>query len=107
MTATPPELERIIQGLISVLWDCRRQMDRHPGQEYTQKLGQAVDRIEAAVALLRSGTQYSVVAPDVENPVRGLPSCSTANCSMAAGAVVDGQLLCGPHASDALRRRRT
>ena len=42
---------------------------------------------------------------DPENPARGLPPCSISDCANAAGAIVEGELLCGAHASEAMKRR--
>jgi hypothetical protein len=107
MDATPNDLERIIGELEQVLADCRCRMLLSQSQDYIEKLGEAADRIEIALGLLRSEAHSNVAAPDVENPVRGLPSCSIASCRMPAAAVVDGRQLCGSHASEALERRRT
>ena len=35
-----------------------------------------------------------------------LPSCSVLRCDRVAGAVVDGSLLCGEHAVEAMQRRK-
>lgn len=35
-----------------------------------------------------------------------LPKCSEAGCSNAAGIIMNGSLLCGEHANEALERRR-
>ena len=35
-----------------------------------------------------------------------LPQCSVPGCESAAGVIMDGTLLCGAHANEALERRR-
>ena len=35
-----------------------------------------------------------------------LPQCSVDGCVMAAGIIMNGELLCGAHANEALERRR-
>ena len=91
-----------------IVADCRKSMankDLRP--ETVDRLGEAARKIEAAVELLRAGQPDGVLATaDVENPARELPACSVAGCGLVAGAVVDGVLLCGLHASQALLRRR-
>lgn len=41
-----------------------------------------------------------------ELPQPELQPCSVAGCPEAAGAIVDGNLLCFDHAAEALQRRR-
>jgi hypothetical protein len=107
MRAAHLDLERLIAELEMVVADWQQQIRRNPGKVSSEELEQAMGKIEAALGLLKSKVQRDFGSIDVENPVRGLPSCSGGSCRMAAGAVIDGMQLCGLHASEALRRRRT
>ena len=103
MRASPHDLERIIGELELVSVACR-QHAVGSSKERLEQLALAVDKIESAITLLKEEKLNRSVL-DVENPVRELACCSVTFCRNAAGAVVDGTLLCGQHASEALRRR--
>jgi hypothetical protein len=107
MRAGRLDLERLIAELEMDVADCQRQIRCNLGKVCPERLEQAMGKIEAALDLLKSKAQRDFGSIDVENPVRGLPSCSIGSCRMAAGAVIDGSQLCGLHASEALSRRRT
>lgn len=68
------------------------------------RLQVALQKIEQAADLLRA-TSTCRGRIDVENPARELPNCSRVRCERAAGAIVNGDLFCGEHASEALRDR--
>lgn len=101
MRATGIDLEKLIAQLETVLADCH-QIRADPGKVSTEELETAVGKIEAALNVLRFEARRDLETVDVENPVRGLPSCSIGSCRMTAGAVVNGRELCGLHASEAL-----
>lgn len=107
MRAARLDLEKLIAELEMVVADWQQQIRRNPGKVSSEELEQAMGKIEAALGLLKSKVQRDFGSIDVENPMRGLPSCSIGSCRMAAGAVIDGRQLCGLHASEALTRRRT
>lgn len=92
-----------------ILADCRKHIaEKSRGSEAGDQLRDAARKIEAAIELLQADepvTEIARAAPDIENPSRELPTCSASGCSNAAGAVVDGALFCGLHASQALLRR--
>lgn len=99
--AAPIPLEKIISELRLIISDCKQQIELSTRKEHSQALSVAIAKIGAAIELLENG-----LPPDAENAVRELPGCSQLGCRSAAGAVVDGRLLCGSHASQALSRRR-
>lgn len=72
--------------------------------EARKGLRDAVKKLENAAVLLQGRTCDEMIL-DVENPVRALPGCSSAGCDRVAGAVVNGALLCGEHASEAQNHR--
>jgi hypothetical protein len=92
-----------------ILAHCREHIAASSGgSEAAEQLSDAARKIEAAIELLQAdapATEMATAAPDIENPSRELPTCSASGCSNAAGAVIDGDLFCGLHASQALLRR--
>ena len=93
-----------------ILAECRKIMgDKEPGSEVAEGLSDATGKIEAAIALLQTDQaipEFGTPPLDIEKPARELPACSVSGCGNAAGAVVDGALVCGLHASQALLHRR-
>ena len=106
---TTASIRDVVSELKLILADCRRQLaNPELSTDAAERLNSASRKIEAAIALLTgSGAPaFSQTGTDVENPSRELPQCSVEGCPNAAGAVMDGALLCGLHASQALLHRR-
>jgi hypothetical protein len=99
----------ILCELNLILADCRSAArDQKPRPDQIRILAEAAGKIEASIYLLEGGRTLIDQQPgpdDLENPRREIPSCSVADCEIAAGAVVGGELYCAGHASEALERR--
>ena len=95
----------ILVELDLIIAACRARMGEDGiSFEARKGLRDAVRELESAAILLQ-GRACDEMIIDVENPVQALPGCSSAGCDRVAGAVVNGALLCGEHASDAQNHR--
>ena len=105
-SGTPNERNRIFHEaateLTIICQDIQASFRTRQLSENSQRLLQvAVQKIEEAARLLDSSGGCAKPI-DLENPCRKLPICSRSGCEQAAGAIVNGQLYCGEHASEAL-----
>ena len=95
----------VLVELDLIIAACRARMGEDGiGVEAREGLRDAVSKLENAAVLLQGRASDDMIT-DVENPVRALPGCSSAGCDRVAGAVVNGALLCGEHASEARNHR--
>ena len=100
MDAISAELRLILAECLSTI----RQLE--PNSDRVRKLTRAAGKIQASITLLEGGQLMDRDSDDdLENPRRDLPYCSIADCGLAAGAVVGGELLCATHASEAMTWR--